>query len=311
MPVTKDLNEEGVFEDPDRLESLELQEFLLKAKDKDGPFKTELHRVIRRPGETQVRFSYLRCWSDQVPEYEQIGELYGPGEYRRSVYYTSKATKKRKWSSERFHIDPDFGQDAPYQAGRGDAAAAAELPAGSGAADLAVVMFGKALEAISRIAEAAVSNPSNAGAPNLGAFTEQIGQLTMGMFTQQQKMIQQVADAQLGQIFGGDQGDQAGDQGAGAGVFELLKWLWKTYGAKLLGASPLLQGLAREKVSSLPQVADLYKDPAALSAAMARLESEEGIPREHIDQVIGILGLKRPDSVIFRSADQAQQTPAA
>jgi hypothetical protein len=180
-------------------------------------------------------------------------------------------------------------------------------------------MFGKALEAISRIAEAAVSNPSNAGAPNLGAFTEQIGQLTMGMFTQQQKMIQQVADAQLGQIFGGDQGDQAGDQGdqagdqgAGAGVFELLKWLWKTYGAKLLGASPLLQGLAREKVSSLPQVADLYKDPAALSAAMARLESEEGIPREHIDQVIGILGLKRPDSVIFRSPDQAQQqSPAA
>lgn len=295
----------GVNQDPppseiDDLDNPELMEFLSKARDRDGPYKCEVHRILKKPGASRETFSYVRQWSNEIPEYDQIGELYGPGDYRRQVWYTSKSTKKRRYASERFTIDPDFGQAAPYQRG----AVAVASPSG-GAADigmqLAMTVFSKAMDALTTIAEAAVSGGSG-GAQNLGALTEQIGTLTMSMFQQQQRMIEKVADAQLDHLFGDKEPEpdpQQEDPGIGGGIFELLRWLWRTYGEKLLGAAPFVQKIARERVSSLPQLKELYKDPSALSDAMTKLETEEGVPRDHVDRVLGILGLSRPDSVIF------------
>ena len=83
-----------------------LRDFLLEAESKKTTIKCRLFKIRYNIGSTKKRFGWLQTYEGAIPEYEDIAQAFGPGEYQLNIWYNNG--KDRKYTSRLIIIDEQF-----------------------------------------------------------------------------------------------------------------------------------------------------------------------------------------------------------
>ncbi len=267
-----------------------LEDFVMEAGKQGRHYKSSLFRIVKDaydPGK-KAKWAFLHSWTNEVPDYESIGKLYGAGEYRVNVMYNRKEDGKRTSTTIDIVIDPSFGrtqQDVATQAALGDSVAAPQVPQLQPMVD----MFQSCIKAITEIATAQAARPATPENPNLMEINSAMGKVISQNWQQQQKLISRMSETFL------PPEEPETDKGIGDYITELLRGAIEHFGDKLLKGTPIVRDFYKQQIKASPQYEQVLENPEAYRQAYDTLIQQE--PKERVDKILAVLDIPTPDEM--------------
>lgn len=291
---------EGPTEDPGL--DLSLTDFLMENADPAKGYIVRLFRVYKRPGQRE-QTAFLETWRDTMPEYEEIAEGHGPGEYRVNLIYTPPG-KTRTATSRMVAIDPHWGgKDNPLNA------PGAQAVGGSSPSDRRdmMQMFQMFLGTLVQFQQAAGKNGNNSGGvAGMIEMQKALGQSIVNNYTDQNKLVTEVIRSRLDM----EEPEQGIDPNAPF-VMQAFQWLmaaWGKYGPQILAAPGAAGKFMKGKAQGLQQIQYALDHPEQYEQLYTQFQSETGAPADKLDQFIHALGYPTP-AELRAEASKQQDTP--
>lgn len=273
----------------------ELTDFLNEKADLEAGYKVSCFSVERTNG--RDRRSYLGQY-DEIPDYSEIGDRWGPGLYLLNLSYTDhdgdrKHTSMQVRISEKYQ--PTGGYQAPQQQMGSENTEMSMLyqmmlnqqqQATAAAQAQANAMMGLVQTCIQSMAQM-----SNAKTDlDMGEISRSF---TKGYMESMREMQSLVIDATRSSLEIEQQPEPEEEPTVVQQIFQLLNMAWENWGEKLLNAPKAEQQKAAQMVQAMPDFQMIRENPQAYGQAYLSL-IENGAPKEDIDRLLGIIGAPIP-----------------
>jgi hypothetical protein len=269
----------------------ELEEWLIERADLEKHYSTKVFRIRQAPGQPE-QVSYLKSFTGAIVTYDQIGQLFGSGKYRIYLFYTPKGGGKRQGTSRTIEIDPQWAEVngmpvAPAQV----PALMPAAPADGFNAPMVVGMF----EAFTK-AMIAMSRPQGGNgqaAELLAGVSEAFTKITARAAEQQLALIGKLGDRAMGIE------EQDEDQGGQVeGILGVLRWVWSTFGEKLISMPAPMQKMAAAQAREIAEIKYLLTHPGDYQAVYDSFLQESGVEESRFQALLHNLGLPLPSQLV-------------
>lgn len=269
-----------------------LQDFLLEHGN-GADYKCSIYRRYTSVSGKE-QHSYLTEFPNEIPTYEALRRLMGPGLYRINVTYTDRHGK-RSYTSRNVELDQD---PAARVAAAAVPAPIAATPQGLQSSDL-VSLLNTLIKTIGDITKGQGNGKS--AASELGEIAAVFAQSMGAMASQQVGIMGQMQRQLL------DLPDQQPEQKRPEGLVDLLVWAWNTFGQKLL-QNPALGKMFAPQVQTMPQVQYLVNNPDEYERVINEFTEREGVNPDSLAQLLGALDMPLPNEI--RAATAAAVPPS-
>jgi len=279
---------------------LSLQDFLLENAD---PTKGHIARLFRvyKPRGSAEKSAFLQTWRDEIPDYEEIAELYGPGEYKLNLIY-SPPGQGRRIVARRFAIDPHWG--GGQMAGPGAAAQVAPgldpFTAASQSRREMIEMFQMVLRTVADMNKGKANG--NGSSSWLQDLQKDIGGVMVANMEANNRLIADMNRARL------DLGTAEVDEDPQPFVVQAIAWLmqaWQKYGSQILQAPKQAGALLKGQAQGQPHIQYALEHPDEYQTLYSQFQQQTGAPTDKIDEFIHALGYPTPTEL---AASQQQET---
>jgi len=266
-------------------------------------------RVFRKFYDTggRKKHAFLKTFRDQIPDYELIGTLFGPGDYQLNVAYTDNE-EKRRHTSRLITIDGTFQPDRDAQ--RHAAAYITDRP-GMGQstgnnnmqpqADT-IELFKEFLRLYTGLISSAMqNNKSGNGLEMLESIQMQMSDMMVRNFEQQQKLVNRITAKSL------EIPDEDEDEEAPNPIYQILKMIWDKYGEQILNAPAFIQKRTAREFQKLDAFQAITENPDQFSDAYQTLVERDGVDKSKIDRLLKLAGIEVQEGQERQTVEPTQQ----
>ena len=277
----------------------ELTDFINESRKANTGYKINMFRKIANYKNAKFKFEFMENYTDEIPDYKEIGIEFGPGEYQLNIAYTGKKGT-RQYTSRTVLISDRYAKKETLQQIQ-QIKQPQQIQQTPELLQLLQSQNTMLFQTVIGMLDKMLSTTSKQENPNMEKMQASLNNIILNSAKQQQDLINTMANRNMQQLMPPEETEETADD---TEIFTLLKWLWENFGEKLLKGGKGFKAMAKKQVQGSEQLKQILSNPQAYAAAYDRLIEEA--PPEQVNKLLSAIGVPTPDELLNTVPLQAQ-----